>query len=277
MLKQRIITALLLLLLIGGLVFLLPPVGFVLLALAVFALAAWEWSQLAGFNTTLHRVGYALVTVVLLSIIVFFSGLPDQPQAGVLKGVFTVAGVWWAVALLWVQSYPASSRLWQTGAARSVIGWLVLVPCCIALIWLRVLEPYIWLLLYLVALVAAADVGAYFSGKAFGKTKLAPAVSPGKSWAGVVGGLLSAIALATIILWMFDVPLSALRWLIISALVALSSVLGDLLESMLKRHSGVKDSSNLLPGHGGVLDRMDGWTAAAPIFALALLSTGWNL
>lgn len=277
MLKQRIITALLLLLLIGGLVYLLPPAGFVALALAVFGLAAWEWSQLAGFTATLHRVGYALVTVVLLAIIVFISGLPEAPISASLKGVFTVAGVWWALALLWVQSYPASSRLWQSGIARAIIGWLVLVPCCIALIWLRVLGPHIWLVLYLVALVAAADVGAYFSGKAFGKTKLAPAVSPGKSWAGVVGGLLSAIVFACIILFLFDVPLSALQWLVISALVALSSVLGDLLESMLKRHSGVKDSSNLLPGHGGVLDRMDGWTAAAPIFALALLSTGWVL
>lgn len=277
MLKQRIITALLLLLLIGGLVFLLPLSGFVVLALLVFGLAAWEWSQLAGFSETPHRLGYAVVTVILLAVIVFFSGLPNDPQAGVLKVVLTIAGVWWALALLWVQSYPASSRLWESRPARSVIGWLVLVPCGIALIWLRVLGPHIWLLLYLVALVAAADVGAYFSGKAFGKTKLAPTVSPGKSWAGVVGGLLSAVLLAGIVLWLFDLPLSPLQWLIISALAALSSVLGDLLESMLKRHSGVKDSSNLLPGHGGVLDRMDGWTAAAPIFALALLSTGWAL
>ncbi|MFK7732800.1 MAG: phosphatidate cytidylyltransferase [Pseudomonadales bacterium] len=275
MLKERIITALLLLLFVGGAVLLLPEFGFTVLAIAVFSIAAWEWAQLAGFKDAAQRCGYVVVHGLLAVGLLWLSGMPDNPDPNVLQIVFTVAGVWWAIALLWVQSYPGSSNLWQHWAIRSLMGLLVLLPALLAFVYMRILGPYIWLVLYLVALVAAADVGAYFAGKAWGVKKMAPRVSPGKSWAGLVGGMSAAMVLAVVVFSTLAVPLGATQWLIISLIVSLSSVLGDLLESMLKRHCGIKDSGQILPGHGGVLDRMDGWTAAAPIFALCLLSVGW--
>lgn len=277
MLKQRIVTALLLVVFVGGPVLLLPEAGFTLLAIVVFSIAAWEWAQLAGFQGGIGRGAYVLVHGVLAVALLWLGGLPDSVNPDVLHIVFTVAGVWWALAVLWVQSYPASSNLWQHTVTRSIMGLLVLLPALLAFVYMRVVGPYIWLVLYLVALVAAADVGAYFSGKAWGVKKMAPRVSPGKSWAGLIGGMIAAMLLAFIVYALVEVPLGAAQWLAISLIVALSSVLGDLLESMLKRHCGIKDSSQILPGHGGVLDRMDGWTAAAPIFALCMLSVGWSL
>ncbi|MEM8500477.1 MAG: phosphatidate cytidylyltransferase [Pseudomonadota bacterium] len=276
MLKQRIVTALLLLVFVGGPVLLLPESGFVLLAIVVFSVAAWEWAQLAGFNGSMRRGAYVVVHGVLAIALLWLCGLPDSANPVVLQMVFTVAGVWWALALLWVQSYPASASLWQHAAIRSIMGLLVLLPALLAFVYMRVAGPYIWLVLYLVALVAAADVGAYFAGKAWGVKKMAPRVSPGKSWAGLMGGISAAMLLAVIVFAALPIPMASVQWLLISLIVALSSVLGDLLESMLKRHCGIKDSSQILPGHGGVLDRLDGWTAAAPIFALCLLSVGWS-
>lgn len=276
MLKQRIITALLLLFFVGGAVLLLPESGFTLLAIAVFSIAAWEWAQLAGFQSGLARSAYVVLHGVLAVSLLLFSGLPGAIDSAFLQTVFTIAGVWWALALLWVQSYPASSAMWQHPALRSLMGLLVLLPALLAFVYMRAAGPYIWLVLYLVALVVAADVGAYFAGKAWGVRKMAPKVSPGKSWAGLAGGITAAMLLAAIVFSLVAIPLGAGQWLAVSLIVALSSVLGDLLESMLKRHAGIKDSGQILPGHGGVLDRMDGWTAAAPIFALCLLSVGWS-
>ncbi|MFK8019510.1 MAG: phosphatidate cytidylyltransferase [Pseudomonadales bacterium] len=277
MLKQRIITAIALILFVGGPVLLLPPTGFAVLAVAVFLLASWEWSRLCGWNTVAARFAYVVLVALVLAASLTALELLEAPARQAIQSTFLVSGVWWAIALLWIQSYPASASLWQSSWARALIGLLVLVPSCLAFIWLRITGPYIWLVLYLVALVAAADIGAYFFGKALGEKKMVPRVSPGKSWAGLFGGLFCSILLAAGTAYFFSIPLAMTQWLMISALVALSSVVGDLLESMLKRQCGVKDSSNILPGHGGVLDRLDGWTAAAPVFALCLLSVGWSL
>jgi phosphatidate cytidylyltransferase len=130
----------------------------------------------------------------------------------------------------------------------------------------------------LVALVAIADIGAYFFGRRFGKAKLAPAVSPGKSWAGFWGGLACSVSFMAA-LWYFwpgGMPVGLPAMLVLAAITSLASVLGDLLESMVKRHRGIKDSSQLLPGHGGVMDRVDSLTAASPVFALGLMSVGWQ-
>lgn len=152
------------------------------------------------------------------------------------------------------------------------MGWLTLVPAGLAFVFLRAQVHGEWLLLFTVALVAAADIGAYFAGTNFGRRKLAPQVSPGKSWEGFAGGLVASLLLVLIVwalVWRerFELP----ELLAVVAVTVLGSVCGDLLESMLKRQRGVKDSSNLLPGHGGVLDRLDSLSAAVPIFALGLL------
>jgi phosphatidate cytidylyltransferase len=176
---------------------------------------------------------------------------------------------------LWVMGYPASATLWSTRPMLGLMGVLVLVPAWLAVVYLLHLDSGRWLLLYMFVVVAAADIGAYFSGKRFGKRKLALAVSPGKSWEGVWGGLVVCGLLA----WLTHVLASPLQLKLaelvaIVLITALVSVLGDLLESMVKRQRGVKDSGTLLPGHGGILDRIDGHTAAAPVFALALILVG---
>ena len=275
MLKQRIITALALLFFLGGAVFLLPYQGFVILAMAVFMVAAWEWANLCGFTELGPRVFYTVATLAVMVVVLCFTDLwAGEPQA-VTSQVLMIAGVWWAVALLWVQGYPSSTAFWQSKAARAVMGIFVLVPCWLSFIWMRHTGPHIWLLIYLVAIVVAADVSAYFVGRAIGKRKLAINVSPGKSVEGMLGGLVGAALVALLVGAYFQLSISLLQWVVISLISALASVLGDLLESMMKRHRGIKDSSNILPGHGGVLDRLDGWTAAAPIFVLSLISAGW--
>ena len=156
------------------------------------------------------------------------------------------------------------------------MGLLVLVPTWFALMALRLHSNGVGLIFVLIALVTAADIGAYFTGKAWGKAKLAPNVSPGKSWAGFWGGLVTSALLALSLWWLLDGGQhSGLAVMAIAVATSLASVLGDLLESMVKREQGVKDSGRILPGHGGMLDRLDSMTAAAPVFALCLLLAGW--
>lgn len=159
---------------------------------------------------------------------------------------------------------------------RLLMGYLTLVPAWMALVYLRVHAHGIALIFILIALVAAADIGAYFSGLRWGKAKLAPNVSPGKSWAGFWGGLTASTGLVAMLWLLFDDATHSLPAVLLVALVtSLASVLGDLLESMVKRQQGVKDSGRILPGHGGMMDRLDSMTAAAPVFALSLLLAGW--
>ncbi len=151
------------------------------------------------------------------------------------------------------------------------MGLLTLLPTWLALVYLRALPNGEWKIVFLLGLVAAADIGAYFSGSTFGRRKLAPSVSPGKSWEGFWGGLALSMLLALAVWWFCWRTLPLPAWLLVVACTVLASVLGDLLESMIKRQRGVKDSGTLLPGHGGIMDRLDSISAAAPIFALGLL------
>ena len=145
-----------------------------------------------------------------------------------------------------------------------------------ALLYLHSLVNGNWLILLVVITVATADTGAYFFGKIFGKHPLAATISPGKSWEGFWGGLFACTLLALLVAWVVDFS-QWMQLLAIISFVALASVIGDLVESMVKRHRGVKDSGSILPGHGGVLDRIDGLTAAVPVFALAVMSSNWNI
>jgi phosphatidate cytidylyltransferase len=151
-------------------------------------------------------------------------------------------------------------------ATASIAGFFVLVPAWLALARLHASDPQ--LLLYLLLLVVAADIGAYFAGRRFGKNKLAPRVSPGKTWEGVLGGLAASALMALIGVRWFEV--SAASFIGLCALVVAASIVGDLTESLFKRHAGLKDSGSLLPGHGGLLDRVDSITAAAPVFLVGL-------
>lgn len=274
MLKLRVYTAVALVVPFVAILLFGSWLLFASLAGLVVVMAAWEWSALAGCSRIHSRALYVAMIAssgVLMGWLLAWTS-PSQN----LQLLFAVATVWWGVALLWVQGYPSSSVIWGSSLVRLIMGWFVLVPAWLAFLYLRAQPAGAWLVLMVVFTVAAADIGAYFTGRAFGRIKLAKSVSPGKTWEGVIGGLLFVVMLAAIA----NVFFIRGNWLSLFAIVvptACVSVLGDLLESMLKRHQGVKDSGSLLPGHGGFMDRIDGLVAAAPVFALAVLSTHWSL
>lgn len=272
MLKQRVITASILTAVFLLLLFGAPAPLFTAFIGLVVVLAAWEWANLAGLQSPVQRVIYAGLVLVAGGALTF---AVFEAAVVALDKVLIVGAIWWAVALLWVQSYPASAVLWGSVPAKAVMGFVVLLPTLISLYALRAMPHGAFLVLAVVLLVAAADIGAYFFGRAFGKRKLAPKVSPGKTWAGAVGGMVTVALVALVYALLADASIA--RTLAVAVPTAVASILGDLLESMLKRQRGIKDSSQLLPGHGGVLDRIDGLVAAAPIFALAVVSTGWQI
>lgn len=278
MLKKRVITAVCLVTVFLLDLMLLPAPWFTSLTAVVVLVAAWEWSDLSSFTRKRQRAIYCLVTLLGGLGLLHFTGVsngfssPELRYENVLT-VLTVAGVWWSIALLWVQGYPSSSVLWGGRWVRLVMGFFVLLPCVVGLFFLHQQAFGAWLILWVAAIVSTADIFAYFSGRAFGRRKLARAVSPGKSWEGVIGGVLACTVLAVAVAHFTDKDM----WLTLAVVIptAFASVLGDLLESMVKRHRGIKDSGSILPGHGGILDRIDGLTAAIPVFALALVLVGW--
>ncbi|MFO7704917.1 MAG: phosphatidate cytidylyltransferase [Halopseudomonas sp.] len=267
MLKQRIITAVILApLAIAGFV-MLEGLWFALFIGAVVVVAAWEWARLAGQTGQKGRIVYALVVALLLA------GL--YLQSWPAHYLLIAAVVWWLVATLMVIRYPRGRGLWAGSMLAQVFGLLILLPAWYGLVWLRETPNGLWLIMALMVLVWAADIGAYFAGKTWGRRKLMPNVSPGKTIEGFLGGLALTQLLSLAALLYLGWSLSAvLLGLIGAALVVIFSVVGDLTESLFKRDQGLKDSSNLLPGHGGVLDRIDSLTAAIPVFTLYWLLVG---
>ena len=261
--RQRIITALIAAPVALACVFLLPPVGFAVFVGLVVTVAAWEWANFAGLSQP-WRVAYAVLVAVVLVV------------ANPTFILFIASGLWWLLALLLVLTYPASARFFTSRLVVLPIGLLVLTATWAALLMLRYITHFEWLICLLFFLVWGADIGAYFVGRMFGGPKLAPSISPGKTWAGFCGGMVTALIVSFLMmLWMagqdhLPHPLSGSGALFLATclLVAAASVLGDLTISMFKRNRNIKNTSNLLPGHGGVLDRVDSLLAAAPIFAL---------
>ena len=257
MLKQRVITALIAVAVLLVVLFLVPArVAEAVIALLVLA-GGWEWSGFLGRDSKETRIAYVVVLAVALGLVTW--------QAPTINGVlFQVALAWWVGALIWIFFYPTEIP----GAIRWIGGLLVLVPLYNALIVLYHVSPFI--LLGALLIVWAADTGAFVAGKLFGRVKLAPQISPGKTWEGVVGGLVTVGVLALAAAGLSDAKVAVLVPFCLA--VACASVVGDLTVSMFKRTAGVKDSGSLFPGHGGVLDRIDSVAAAAPLFALGI---GW--
>lgn len=230
----------------------------------VFLAGAWEWAGFAGIRKPGQRAMYTAAIGVTAGLAWRLTGDPAH-----LVAFLRLIALWWLVAFLWLALASQKGRR----LAAAVVGFPVLVPAAVGLARLALVEPHgQMLLLYLLVLIAAADVGAYFGGRALGRHKLAPRVSPGKTWEGFAAGMLAAAAAAVAGALIFGVPLW--EWLALCVLVALVSVVGDLFESMFKRRAGLKDSGHLLPGHGGVLDRIDSLTAAGPTFLLGLYALG---
>jgi len=273
MLKQRVITALALVLILAIVLFGFGLIGFAVFTGVVFSLAAWEWANLAGYESAWQRVLAGGVYAAGAALLALASGVFSAAgmHGWVVAIVLLIAGLFWLQSIYWVATYPSTAVHWAPRLRRLLAGAIVLWPSWLAIVYLHSLEQGIGLFIYIAALVSAADIGAYFAGRRFGKRKLAPQVSPGKSWAGFVGGLASTTVLALVIGATGLLPLSTTALLIATITASLASVYGDLVESMIKRERGIKDSSNLLPGHGGVLDRIDSVTAAAPVFTLFLI------
>ncbi len=264
MLKDRIITALLLIPLVVCAILYSPALLFAVLLAVVFLIAADEWERIAG----LERPGRGLFTLLLLAGMV--TGWVVQRF---VDRVLALSLIWWLFALLAIITYP---RYFPAGRklhlAKMLAGWLILLPAYGAMLRLHQMDTRgPWLLLSLFVIIWAADTGAYFFGRKFGRHKLAPLVSPGKTWEGMGGGLLSGMLAAFIGARLLALPAAqTLAFLGLAIVAILVSVIGDLTISMFKRHVGLKDSGSLLPGHGGLLDRIDSLMSAMPIFALGL-------
>ncbi len=261
MLRNRIITALILAPLAVGAVFFLPAGWFAVVFWGVAALGAYEWVGLMG----VQRVPLRLLCLLPLALICWalYGRLDLYPQ------VLYLGWMVWGLALIAVLSFPRFAAVFKNAAVLAVLGLVVFTAAWTSLVVIQAHpEGSLWLV-WMFFLVWGADVGAYFAGRAFGKNTLAPQVSPGKTWEGVIGGvLLAGGACGLVLVWWRD---DALVWLVLMLALIVISVLGDLFESLVKRASGVKDSGTILPGHGGMLDRIDSILAVLPFFAVVLL------
>ena len=276
MLSTRILTAAVLIAAVLAAMFLLPPLAWGTLTLALVVVGATEWADLAGFGKGAWWIFVVGTLIIGLNLLFSpFAGFTAGWPRGTVLAVCGVATVFWLlVALPWLATRwkPTSSL------PLAIAGWIVLIGAWVAIVELQARSP--WLVLAAMAIVWIADTAAYFSGRAFGRRKLAPQVSPGKTWEGVYGGL-AAVGLYALALVPLAAeggfkgvvaPLSVIVWIALALALAALSVVGDLCESLLKRQAGVKDSGRLLPGHGGVLDRIDALLAAMPVAALLAIA-----
>jgi phosphatidate cytidylyltransferase len=273
MLLQRVITALVLLPLLLGLIWFAPTPWLYAAFCGAGLLIAWEWTSLMRWTgSSPRRWAYLAATAVLLAL-----AWLAPSRARWLPLLLIAASLWWVLVPLLFRGFPENLQKRPPAVlAMAALGLLQIVSTLMALATLHAMEGGIYKLLYLFFLVFAADTGAYLAGRNFGKHKLAPGISPGKTVEGAIGGLLLCAAWAlTGGVFAFEVTGTGLFWLLgLSLLVAVVSIIGDLEESMFKRMVGIKDSGTLLPGHGGILDRVDSILAAAPVMVLGLLALG---
>lgn len=273
MLKVRILTAVILAPLVILAIFKLPNTYFTLFTSLVFILASWEWARLIGLKTVLSQALY-IIFIILMMILGLVVVVPNYNLLLLILGISFIV---WLMMFYYVLGYAGMTYPKLTFKARhGLMGVLIIIVPFIAIIVLRNNERYgPGYLFGLLLLLWVADSAAYFIGKKWGKTKLAMRVSPGKSWEGVWGALI-ATSIYTVLVTIKDgfPTVQAFAIVILSMATVLFSILGDLLESRYKREADRKDSSNILPGHGGILDRIDSLTASAPIFLLCLMVMG---
>jgi phosphatidate cytidylyltransferase len=265
MLRLRVITALIAAPAVIAAIFLLPPVPFAIVFLVLSGAGLFEWANLARVSSavakTLYLAGFAALGWILLEF------------RGIWQNVFALVVAFWVVAAAIVLTYPSSGRLLKP-AVLVPTGYVVVGGAWLALVALVGRDGGAWIILWLFIVVWSTDIGAYFCGRRFGRRKLAPQVSPGKTWEGAFGGVVLATAIGAAL--GLQVPAlaqhspNALYWVSGALFVAVISVFGDLFESALKRTSGMKDSGSLFPGHGGMLDRIDSLLATLPCVAFVV-------
>jgi phosphatidate cytidylyltransferase len=279
MLKQRIITALILAPLAILAILFLPVEEFKIAVAGVVALGAYEWANMSGMTGKASKASFMTLILLICGVLIFAVDGEEVWYQGELNNIYKtilgIAAVWWAVSLGMILTYPKYSSVWtQNVPIRAAFGVLTLIPTWVAVISLRnnlyEVDPFYGasLIFYVLGIVWAADIGAFFVGVKFGKHKLRPNVSPGKSIEGLFGGVMASLAIIAFaaLHYQFEASRMGLH-LLIGVITVAVSALGDLNESMFKRCAGLKDSGRLLPGHGGIMDRIDSLTAAFPVFA----------
>lgn len=270
MLKLRILTAFILIpLVIGGIFYLSSP-SFMAITAAIMLLGSWEWSRLSGLIAMHKRVLYVGLQGLILLLLMFFPGLSQW------RGIIVFGLIFWvflSIYLVWARRRPVLPTI--PVFIRAGLGWLIMTLCWVAIQVLHLIPPY---LLFMLLIIWLSDTAAYASGRLWGQHLLAPTLSPKKTWEGLIIGLLVTFLVGLLIQTLFKGVKPSLGeiFLIILA-TSLASIAGDLFESQLKRLEGLKDSGHLLPGHGGILDRIDSLLAAAPVFAGSLLLLGLAL
>lgn len=270
MLKQRIITAAILIPIVIAVIFLLDTVWFSALFAVFVAIGAWEWAGLCKLSKKYQYI-YSLITVLILA------GLYSASDSDLYNSVILSGVVYWIIAVILVFLYQKQRNLLpKSPLVLLIVGLLLLIPMWVSLTVLKSFpENGATLIMFLMLLIWGADTAAYFVGKKWGKRRLASRVSPGKTWEGSIGGIVAGIIIAlTYVIVSNAISNHGMALIGLSILTVSISIIGDLMESMVKREADIKDSGSILPGHGGVMDRIDSLTAAGPVFALGILHLG---
>lgn len=271
MLRSRVITAVILLALLLAALFALPPFAWAMLIVAMVMQGTAEWSRLSGLVGRQANIYWGLTLLLMLGLLWADAGAAEVQRFYLHLAVYAASALLWLVVVpVWLL---AGWKVHQP-ILMTLTGCAVLVPTGFAMLDLREADPSPWILLFVMGLVWVADIAAYFAGRKFGKNKLAPSISPGKTWEGVAGALLG-VSVYVLLVWSFS-PYFLHREVMPMLLLAAwwwvgLAVIGDLFESAVKRQAGAKDSGALLPGHGGLLDRIDALTSTLPLAALAML------
>ncbi|TAN80260.1 MAG: phosphatidate cytidylyltransferase [Gallionella sp.] len=271
MLRSRVITAVILLALLLAALFALPPAAWAALVVVMVMQGTAEWSRLSGLAGMKANLYWVLTLLLMLGLLWLDAGAGEVQRAYTHLPVYAVSALLWLIV---VPSWLMIGRKVKQPVLMALTGWAVLVPTGLAMLDLRAASPGPWVLLFVMCLVWVADIAAYFAGRKFGRNKLAPSISPGKTWEGVAGAMLG-VSVYVVLVWSFS-PYFNQREVLPGLLLASwwwvgLAVIGDLFESAIKRQAGVKDSGALLPGHGGLLDRIDALTSTLPLAAMAML------
>lgn len=270
MLKSRVITAVILILSLLLVLFALPDAWWTGVVVLMMFQGVSEWSKLAKLTPKNTYLYTALTLTLSVALIWYDSTHSDAEQLLLHLSVYAVSALLW---LIIVPTWMIAGWKTENQLLMCLTGWAVLLPTGLAMLDLHAISP--WVLLMLMALVWVADIGAYFAGRRFGKNKLAPSISPGKTWEGVAGGMLG-VSIYVLIIW-YVIPFAALPFILLAAWWWTGlAVIGDLFESAIKRQAGVKDSGALLPGHGGLLDRIDALTSTLPLATMVILLQHFN-